>query len=231
MVSCDGVIQSNVIVGNSADTTGGGLARCQGSILNNTIYGNTAKQYGGGFYSCNGTIANCIIWGNDGLLGGDQVYASSIPSFSCVQDWSEGGTGNVVEPPALSDPGAGNYRLSPESPCIDSGDNSVLHPPGLDMERKLRIAFGERSLTVDMGAYEHNSRSFGVSQAEFDQDGSLRLTWSSQPNDVYAVWTSVDLLGGEWLEEGDIFPSQGDSTSWTLQSPVGRMRFFKLRMK
>ncbi|MCX7000436.1 MAG: right-handed parallel beta-helix repeat-containing protein [Candidatus Sumerlaeota bacterium] len=118
---CGGTIQNNIISGNSADYSGGGLYRCGGTIQNNTIWGNIATQYGGGLKNCNGTIRNCIIWHNTAPAVGAQLYDSSTPTYSCIQDWSSGGTGNISADPQLLDPEHGNFHLQQNSPCIDAG--------------------------------------------------------------------------------------------------------------
>jgi hypothetical protein len=46
--------------------------------------------------------------------------------------------------------GIGDYHLSPDSPCIDVGDNSVVEPDSVDLAGDARILNG----VVDMGAYE-----------------------------------------------------------------------------
>ncbi len=62
LCGCDGMIQNNVVTGNSA-VYGGGLYDCNGTIQNNIITGNSASD-GGGLYDCNGTIQNNMITGN-----------------------------------------------------------------------------------------------------------------------------------------------------------------------
>ena len=61
---CGGVIQFNEIVGNSAGISlsapGGGLYACGGIIRYNTISNNKAAQYGGGLGACD----NALILGN-----------------------------------------------------------------------------------------------------------------------------------------------------------------------
>ena len=63
MYDCDGTIRNNVISRNSADC-GGGLSLCDGIILNNLLVGNFGV-YAGAFADCNGTIINCTVVGNN----------------------------------------------------------------------------------------------------------------------------------------------------------------------
>ncbi|MCK4292224.1 MAG: right-handed parallel beta-helix repeat-containing protein [Planctomycetes bacterium] len=151
LFGCDGTIQNNIISNNSAFgfgfTGGGGLGSCNGTIQNNTIFGNSAGDYGGGLSGCNGTITNCIIWQNTADQGA-QLYASSTPSYCCIQDWSGGGTGNISDNPRLVDPESDDFHLQPDSPCIDIGTSI----PGLteDFEGDLR----PRGSGYDIGADE-----------------------------------------------------------------------------
>jgi len=118
---CDGIIQNNIISMNSASWHGGGLYECYGTILNNTIYGNSALANGGGLYNCDAIIKNCIIWQNTAALSGAQLYDCATPWYSCIQDWTGGGTGNIASDPQLVDPDNGDFHLKTTSPCIDAG--------------------------------------------------------------------------------------------------------------
>lgn len=137
---CNGTIQNNTIFDNIADWGGGGLFECHGTIQNNTIYGNSDDWCGGGLCGCHGgTIRNCIIWQNNAGHGAQFDYCA-IPSYSCIQNWTYGGTGNISSDPQLVDPEGGDFHLQPDSPCIDAGDSS---PQFNDSD-------GSRN---DMGAY------------------------------------------------------------------------------
>ncbi|MDP2896195.1 MAG: right-handed parallel beta-helix repeat-containing protein [bacterium] len=61
-------ISHNVITGNEALESGGGLAFCDGIIEDNFITDNSAgvtiPGFGGGLYECNGVIRNNVIAGN-----------------------------------------------------------------------------------------------------------------------------------------------------------------------
>ncbi len=149
LCACHGTIRNNIIVGNAATWGyGGGLAGCSGPILKNTIITNWAVR-GGGLYHCGDMIRNCIIWGNLADHGA-QLYESGEAIYSCIQDWTEGGEGNIADDPSFiisarrddnETPGwtyddtliEGDYHLRPYSPCIDAGDNSLLAPPRIGL--------------------------------------------------------------------------------------------------
>ena len=164
LYECHGTIENNVIRHNHTGTMspstrnrpGSGLYRCNGSIRNNTIVGNWTKYNGGGLYDCSGTLVNCIIWGNSADGDGDQVYDCSTPLYSCIQGWTAGGTGNISANPRFDT--GGDYRLLPDSPCIDAGSYIVDliedfegEPRGWDASPEPR---GDGS-DYDIGADEH----------------------------------------------------------------------------
>ena len=230
LFQCDGEVRSNLIAGNSASYWGGGAYNCDGRLLNNTIVANTAAT-GGALARCDGEIVNCIIYENVTTGGGPQISNSSDPTYSCIQDWHGGGEGNLALAPQFVDPNGpdnnfstypdNDYRLLPDSPCVDVGANSVLTPPGLDLDGNLRIALGRQSLTVDMGAFEYNSSPFAVTHFNFvtiPWPGGRRLTWNSQPNDTYTVWFRYSFQPPQWYEVKTV-PSQGAVTSFQSVAP------------
>ena len=97
---CNGMTRNNTISGNVA-VYGGGLFHCDGTIQNNTISGNSATSWGGGLCYCVGTIVNCIIWGNT-ALNGPQLYESSAPTYSCIQDWADTANENISSDPSFA---------------------------------------------------------------------------------------------------------------------------------
>ncbi len=85
------------------------------------------------------TIRNCFI-------GSDRVFGSL------------GRNGNLTGDPKFVDPATGNYRLQPESPGIDAGDNAAIGDFQFDLVGEQRILDGIHSgrPIVDIGAYEYN---------------------------------------------------------------------------
>jgi len=167
LLECNGIIQNNIIKNNTAYWEGGGIYRCNGTIrgniicfneavigggisdfggevFNNTIYGNIA-MIGGGVNKSDAVIANCILWQNQASLG-DQLYFSVCPSYSCIENNTEGGKGNISDDPLFVDPKNEDFHLQDISPAIDAGNPDPLYndqalPPGMGTERN------------DMGAY------------------------------------------------------------------------------
>ncbi len=115
---------------------GAGLYGCDGAIQNNTIVDNSAAD-SGGLADCRGTIINCIIWGNAPPEGA-QLYDSAPPYHCCIEDWTAGGEGNTSDNPEFV---KGSYRLQAHSPCIDAGVNYYWFAwPQRDLDGNCRLA-------------------------------------------------------------------------------------------
>jgi hypothetical protein len=88
-------------------------------------------------------VQNSIVWGNQGVQIGPfgPPYDKGTKATVTYCDVQNGftGTGNLNADPQFVNPGAGDYTLSPTSPCIDAGDPAS--PPDCDGSR------------VDMGSY------------------------------------------------------------------------------
>jgi hypothetical protein len=178
----------------------GGLAECNGIIEGNLIWGNVAqKGVGGGLYNCRGTIRNCVTWGNT-ASDGDQLWGTTAPTYSCIQDWTGGRQGNISEDPRFVDPENGDFRLLPDSPCRNAGntvavlevtlslvDNGALISwfGGDDLDGNPRIS----GAAVDIGAYEY-------------QEGPPSLGFVLEYSSDMTFWESIDVGSvWQWLDE------------------------------
>jgi hypothetical protein len=220
---CYGIIRNNLIAANTSGWEGGGIWASGGTIHNNTVVGNKAVT-GGGLCSCEGSIANCIIWGNTASTGGQvQLHHSGVtPIFSCIQDWTGGGEGNMNSDPRFVDPdgpdnNAGthednDYRLSPDSPCVDAGINQDCMWGRYDLDGNPRIVYGRSALTVDMGAYEYYRDTLppAISLMPLSLSGSV-LQGSNVPHQSLSVWNA----GG-----GTLHYSITDNVPWLSCSPT-----------
>jgi len=84
-------------------------------VRNNTIAYNTDYGVWASDIDPNISITNCILWGNAAQLNLDFV-----PTYSCIQNWTQGGTGNISTDPSFVDPNQvdpvdDNYLLKADS--------------------------------------------------------------------------------------------------------------------
>ena len=145
-----GTARNCLFYGNQGDFGSGGLA--YGIAINCTFSRNKSIE---GSYSGmnNGTAYNCIFYGN---LQVTDAPAYSL-YYSCAPNVTPGVNGNVAGPPLFVDADANDFRVLPNSPCIDAGSNDYAQGTH-DLIGNPRIFDGR----VDMGAFEY---------ADNDRDG------------------------------------------------------------
>ena len=161
--------------GNSARHGGGITYGPSNPILTNCTFAHNSALNGNAL-ACdsdrqegpsNVELINCILW-----EGGNEIWnndnSTIIVTYSNIRiDYP--GEGNIDADPLFVDPGYwdtnetpddpnddfwvdGDYRLTPCSPCIDSGDpNYISEPNDTDMDGNSRVMGGR----IDMGAYEY----------------------------------------------------------------------------
>ncbi|MFH1719850.1 MAG: right-handed parallel beta-helix repeat-containing protein [Planctomycetota bacterium] len=143
--------------GNSAKYGGAMYSNnnCRPAVTNCTFTCNVANGEGGAMRNidnCSPTLTNCILWGNTPDEIVDHFRSSSTVNYSHVR----GGRGKpwFGEGCIDADPlfvGVDDLRLSPDSPCIDAGDNTAL-----PSEITTGLGGNPRFINgkVDMGAFE-----------------------------------------------------------------------------
>lgn len=228
LYDCDGTIAKNTISGNG-EFAGGGLIHCNGIITNNLLVDNTAV-YGGALCECNGiisnctavgnpivaikscsgTITNCIIWQNH-----LQLSDCSIPSYSCIEDWTGGGIGNIDAAPDFVDPNNGDYHLKSQagrwdpnteswviddvtSPCIDAGN------PGCPLGDELS---DPNNVRINIGIYG------GTAEASKTPVGWGLL--ADINNNWVVDFPDLLIFGSYWLDSGECIPSDLDRSQTT----------------
>lgn len=151
-------LRSCVISENSAES-GGGIYLCNlissPFITNCTISGNSADGaagVGGGICCDWGEflfVTNTIIWGNTAVWFGpeyeEEIYGPAVVRYSVVEGgWP--GIEMIHRDPLFV--GAGDYHLSPASPCIDAGLAVGVYS---DVDGELR----PQGCGIDIGADEN----------------------------------------------------------------------------
>jgi hypothetical protein len=139
------------MVSNSVSSQGGGAVR--GTLNNCTVVGNSANTGGGVYGSTDGIMNNCILYYNS-ASGGSNYSAGSSNNYCCTTP--SPGFSTVTNPPQFLDQAGGNFRLQPNSRCINAGNNVYAHG-STDLDFRARIA----GSTVDIGAFEFAGQAVG----------------------------------------------------------------------
>jgi len=170
-ISCynDGspTIDNCMITSNSSEEFGGGIGVQEGgdpTITHCTVTRNTAGAGGGVVHAIGGTLSlvSCIVWGN---TGGEIVPVGANPTATyCDVQGGWPGDGNIDVDPLFVDPNGpdgdpntwddNDFHLSPNSPCINTGDPNGVDTGQIDIDGQPRVIGGR----VDMGADE---KAFG----------------------------------------------------------------------
>ena len=138
-------IQNCTIVSNVGTTCGGlniGTVNAKTTIVENVVsYWNV------------GTVSNFAYLGGTGVLhiiNSCIAPTSSFPSAGAGLPTEVYYTNNIESNPRFVNKDADDWRLSPNSPCLNAGTNQDWMTNAVDLDKRLRIRYG----TVDMGAYE-----------------------------------------------------------------------------
>lgn len=169
------VMRNCLFIDNTSETMGGGVQMSDNATMDNcTLTGNratgTSNGRGGGLgiYNANATVRNCIIYNNTAGYLGDNVYETSGNlSFQNVCSDEPIGTQWLTNAPRFVNSGAGDYRLSGDSYCVNAGIYLGWMSSAKDLDGNARIING----SVDIGAYElkTNAPLLRVTQSSSDR--------------------------------------------------------------
>jgi hypothetical protein len=217
------LIITNCVYTDNSARIGGGMSNYKSSprVISCTFSGNSA-DYGGGmdnYVGSNPTVSNCILWGNTATSAGNDIldqFSSPVISYSDIGGGYPG-MGNIDSNPLFVDSVAGDFRISPGSPCVDTGDNSAPSLPSTDILDNPRIVDGDCNsvATVDMGAYEFDWLYLGDLEGDdcdvdFGDFGVLGQNWLldnpaidiapfAEPDGIIDLRELV-IVCGNWLE-------------------------------
>jgi hypothetical protein len=184
------ILQSCTLCRNQADGEGGGLDNRGEATLSNCIVAENVS-----FKTTAGDVSGTFVSEGHNLIqnGFGWSAAGDLSSLLVGQDphlGPFGYHGGETE----------TVPLLPASPAIDAGDCSSS--PGVD-QRGARRAIG---FSCDLGAFEFQPGTLIVR----DPSGMIRLQVELQPDEVYFVETSVDLV--DW----QAFPGQASVVDGVL---------------
>ena len=209
---------------------GAGFYGCTGTIHNNTIVDNVVWDNGAGKLTGGGGVAACtgakffnnILWMSNPALV-PEYAGTPDPSYSLVKGWTGGGVGNFDKDPRLGDVAfegsiMGNigtspslarkndYRLKPDSPCIDAGVTTgslTTDVSGTPRGKVWRTQSGRGDGThMDIGAYEFNPGPLSLWVPAEDEPGlsgqMLAVDWAMPVPDAPTSIT-VQLFKGDLI--------------------------------
>ena len=212
----------NLIADNQAGGTGGAvnITSMPAILLNNTIIGNISGDEGGalhgGMAALGVQVINNIMVGNTSGDGGavSQVGFGALLSLRYNDVWDneggnynnlQAGVGSISEDPGFIDPDAGVYFLSPDSPCIDTGDPNI---PDIDGSRSDIGAFPSIQMPeLEPLSVEPDEIDFGRVSVGSDSTVDITLT---NPNDLVLQASVLLPLGSPFAVDTMIFEVEAE---------------------
>jgi len=118
---------ANLLLNHNTATKYGGAIYLKNSnlfITHATLFDNLAAEHGSGIYynSSNLELTNSIFWNNSQELIHSTTNDLPIINFSDVEGGWVSGEGNIDIDPLFENPFEADFTLSPESPCVNTGN-------------------------------------------------------------------------------------------------------------
>ncbi|MDA3813104.1 MAG: T9SS type A sorting domain-containing protein [Candidatus Cloacimonetes bacterium] len=183
-----------------------GLTSCITEVTNITAADNVSPLSGGAFWVNDGTLIlnTSILWNN--MPENIFVVSGSVnASNSCISDGFTG-TAIISDNPQFVDYANLDLHLTGTSPCIDTGDETlVTFPlPAFDLDGNDRIIDGDQNgtATIDMGVYEFVPavNTGFIAGTVTDSDGNF-LENAEITAGIYSVQTDIN---GEYEMEVEV---------------------------
>jgi parallel beta-helix repeat protein len=190
-----GIIANNTFVQNSGSQVSLGGDLSQFDFVNNIVVGSgSAAPFLCGYPPADSLSLTPIV------IDHNDIYNASGPAYGPGCPDQTGTYGNLSANPLFTNPATADFHLSPGSPAIDTGNNSVspLLAKDLDGNPRPQDATGNGYPVVDMGAYE--------SPGQLDANAtSLTLTPSSyQPAGGSTITLTARLLSASGVPTGSV---------------------------
>lgn len=214
-------LENCLVFGNAAEAaTSSGTTKLfdRTEAVNCTVTGNSIANTTGSSIFTRSSVINSVIYGNQ-VGAGTSFDGDTMVSFSCSETMVSG-TGNIADDPRFVDAANGDYRLAPDSPCIDAG--AAGYPDlSFDLDGNPR----HRGQAIDMGCYEFQT----IQTETATTPVSVPFAWLDEYPEALAA------NGGDYEIFGNATAANGVNKVWECYvaglSPTNAAERFEARFE